>query len=189
MKVQQVIGVGALLGAVLLGAVLLWYTTPEVEPLEGSADPLSAQHTRENQATKSKRLTEEGQDGLPAVEVEHEERPPFSMQAPPGAIGPSTRPFASPEAAASFVEDRVLDLFAAVSPELDPETIHKSCVPDGRTCTFEGPWPGDDFLREWLRAIAEGRTSLAQMDGVRFSEFKPVEVDGQRKFVLTAHAP
>jgi hypothetical protein len=87
------------------------------------------------------------------------------------------------------VEDRVLDLFASVSPELDPKTIHKSCAPDGRTCTFEGPWPGDDFLREWLRAISEGRTSLAKMDGVRFSEFKPVEEDGQRKFVLIAHAP
>jgi hypothetical protein len=87
------------------------------------------------------------------------------------------------------VEDRVLDLFAAVSPELDPKTIHKSCAPDGRTCTFEGPWPGDDFLSEWLRAITDGRTSLAKMDGVRFSEFKPVEEDGQRKFVLTAHAP
>lgn len=114
---------------------------------------------------------------------------PFQMTAPPGAIPPSTHPFESPEAAAAFVEDRVLDLFAAVTPELDPKAIHKSCEPDGRTCTFEGPWPGDDFLRDWLRAIADGRTGNDKMQGVKFSEFKPVDEGGQRRFVLIAHAP
>lgn len=111
------------------------------------------------------------------------------MTAPPGAIPPSTRPFDSPEAAASFVEGRVLELFAAVSPHIDPKSIHKTCVSDGRVCTFEGPWPGDDFFLDWLRAISEGRTGQEALDGVMFSEFKPVDTDGERRFVLTAHAP
>lgn len=113
----------------------------------------------------------------------------FHMSAPPGAIPPSTRPFDSPEAASTFVEGRVLGLFEAVAPQVDPKSIEKRCEPDGRICTFEGPWPGDDFLRQWLHAISEGRTGLEAMDGVRFSEFRPVEVEGQRRFFLKAHAP
>jgi hypothetical protein len=104
-------------------------------------------------------------------------------------IPPSTRAFATPEEASAFVEGKVFDLFAAVAPELDRASITKECSADGRRCTFEGPWPGDDFMKRWLHAIADGRTGPAAMDGVKFSKFSPVGDGEDRTFVIIAHAP
>ena len=99
------------------------------------------------------------------------------------------RAFGSPEEAETFVAGRVTELFAAVAPEIDPADIERECSDDGRRCTFRGPWPGDDLFARWTRAIADGRTGLAEMQGVTFSSFKKVDDGGEPGFVIEANAP
>lgn len=109
-----------------------------------------------------------------------------------GGHGPDPalhREFATPEEAEAFVTRNVLELFAVVTPEIDPASITAACTADGRHCTFEGPWPGDDLLRRWLQAIAAGETGPADLEGVTFSTLRPERRDDTRVFVLEAHAP
>ena len=94
-------------------------------------------------------------------------------------IPPSSRMFESPAAASAFVEARFMELLALVAPEVDPKEITRTCQEDGRICTFEGPWPGNELLKNWIRAVSDGRTGPEQLDGVMFSEFAAVEVDGE----------
>jgi hypothetical protein len=112
----------------------------------------------------------------------------------PGAAPPVPaelhRTFDSTVEAERFVEDRVLELLLALEPGLDPTTLAHACSDDGRHCSFEGPWLGDDLTKRWVRAIAEGRTSLETMQGVRFSGLsKQTRPDGREVFVIGAHAP
>lgn len=94
-----------------------------------------------------------------------------------------------PAAASAFVEEQVLELLAVVAPEADPKDFARHCTGEGRTCTFEGPWPADDFFERWVLAIADGRTGIDAMEGVTISRFERVEQDGEVLLVLEAHLP
>lgn len=104
-------------------------------------------------------------------------------------IPPSTRPFDSPDQASSYVRGKVMDLLAAIAPEIRPEDVQMECDPDGRICRFWAPWPGDDLLKRWLKAITEGRTSQEAMGGVMFSRFAPVQTGDVTELEIEAHAP
>ncbi|MCB9684789.1 MAG: hypothetical protein H6738_14690 [Alphaproteobacteria bacterium] len=174
----------AVLFALLAGAVLvaiLWVTTPSPTP-----PPVN------DRRPSTARSAPVSSPAAPSPSTE----PDAATQAPPDldawrqAPDPAThREFDTPEEAEAFVTRNVTELFAVVWPEIDPATITAACTVDGRHCTYEGPWPGDDFLKRWLVAISEGRTGPADMEGVTFSTFRPEERGEERIFVLEAHAP
>jgi hypothetical protein len=101
-------------------------------------------------------------------------------------VGPSTAAFASPDEAERYVRTRVEGLLGQIAPEVRPEDLEEDCADDGRTCTYHAPWPGDDLLKRWLKAIAEGRTSSEALGGVKFTRFAKTD-DGRLEIV--AHAP
>lgn len=182
----------ALLLVAAIGAWLLYATRPSTGAPQAPPAPRPSRTTAEA-------------DPLPGLgdDLElHDEphvRPSSPSAAPPEEGGPrrgstqrippSVRPFDSPAAASAFIETQVLELFAAVSPDTDPKSIHKTCEPDGRICTFELPWPGDDFFKDWIRAISAGKTGPDKLDGVMFSEFEPVDDGDGKRLVVVAHAP
>lgn len=106
-----------------------------------------------------------------------------------GAALPPLPDLDDPELAAAFVEARVLDLLGQIAPEIPAAEIHKRCSDDGKLCTFSAPWPGDDLVPRWVRAIGDGRTGKDRLQGVTFSRFGPVERDGQKWLEIDAAAP
>lgn len=176
--VAGLVAVGA--GAVLVA--VLWATTPSPTP-----SPSRPTHPPpRNPPAAPAPATSPGQvaqDGASA-------QPPPDLDAWRQASDPAThREFDTPEEAEAFVTRNVHELFAVVWPEIDPATITSTCTADGRHCTYEGPWLGDDFLKRWLVAISEGRTGPADMEGVTFSTFRPEDRGGEHVFVIEAHAP
>lgn len=99
------------------------------------------------------------------------------------------REFPTSTEAEAFVDERVLAVLAAIEPDLDPTAVAHECSGDGRHCVFEGPWLGEDLTRKWVGAIAEHRTSLDALEGVRFSSLRQEARDGRTVFVIEAHAP
>lgn len=204
MRAARQIGFGV--AAAVAAAVLWWWMQPTAElggasgaasgageataalaPRADGADPGGAAAS----AASGARRRGDGAVGDPPVDGPGSapaapNRPQMSLDV---KIPPSTRPFGSPEEASDFIEAKVFGLFGAVAPELERRNITRDCTPDGRECTFEGPWPGDDFMVRWLRAISDGRTGPDALDGVKFSKFGPTGDGANRHFVIVAHAP
>lgn len=205
MRHARQIGFG-LVALVLGAAAWLWLTSgvggadPAGEPAKPgpvAADPGEGARDPSGPPGRAERAEIAAPDGgdEPAGEGAGGQRPlravkPLeAIRMPPHLIPRSTRPFASAEAASDFVEDRVVELMGAVVPEADWRGMARECEPDGRTCTFVGPWPGDDFVQRWLEAISQDRTGLDELDGVRFSVLEPIVRDGEKQLRMRAHAP
>jgi hypothetical protein len=176
------------LAVALLGAIALFSrppTRPSSTPAPRPAPPAAA----------ARPALPPPATGAPAGLRTRRFEPDEEHAALPATSGPPVpvelqRPHDGPLAAEAFVEDRVLELLLAIEPTLDPATLAHGCTDDGRHCTFEGPWLGDDFVRRWVKAISEGATSLEALEGVRFTGFRSEDrADGRRVFVLEAHAP
>jgi hypothetical protein len=176
--------------AVMIGAGLwMWLTgtstvagPSESEPMPNAADPAAAPDLAE---VDPEAPADPAQAAAPRPAHDF----PASIEVPAERIPRSVKPFSTAAEASDFVEGRVTALLSAVDPDLDVEHLERDCSPDGRVCTFYGPWPGDDFLKAWLIAISEQRTGIEALEGVRFSVFKPIEEGGERRLMLTAHAP
>ncbi len=122
-----------------------------------------------------------------AAEAAEEEAPAGVEPAPEAAAGAD---FAEPEERMDFLDRNVIEWLAVVAPEVDPRDVDRTCAPDGRSCTFTGPWPGDDLLARMIRAQGSGEATREDLEGVTFSKLRPEEDEaGNRIFVLEAHAP
>jgi hypothetical protein len=190
MKYAREIGFG--LVAVLLGAAVWMWLTAGTTGTGTVSDPASPAEVTARSAPEP--AEEEVAAAAPSPEAVV--RPPpgpraplSSIEVPPERIPRSTRPFSTPDEASAFVEDRVATLLSSIDPSLDVDHMERECTPDGRVCTFYGEWPGDDFVTRWMQAIGDGRTGLEVLEGVRFSTFKPIEEGGEKRMMLTAHAP
>jgi hypothetical protein len=119
---------------------------------------------------------------------------PHAALPEPGTAPPvgaqERRTYATPFEAEQFVEEKVVGLLVLLDATVDLGAVAHACTEDGRHCTFEGPWLGDQFLKNWVRAISNGTTSLDALGGVRFSGLRAeTRPDGTKVFVLEAHAP
>ena len=105
--------------------------------------------------------------------------------------GPTPDGFNGPRAQerAALLEDRVVNLLTTVAPELDGMAVSRTCSANGRTCTFEGPWPGDDFAVRWVETLASGELHSDDMDGVTFQTFERQGGAEGDRFVITAEQP
>lgn len=90
------------------------------------------------------------------------------------------------EARTRRIEQSVLNVLIGVAPELDEQDIQRSCSADGRRCTFEGPWPGNDFFGRWVQAIDDGMLTREDTAGVTFRRFEPVDTQEGRIFRIVA---
>lgn len=78
----------------------------------------------------------------------------------------------------------------AIAPDLDLAGVARDCDPLARRCTFEGPWPGDDTLGRWVRALSDDRLRTEDLEGVTFRTFEPVDTpSGERLFRIVAVPP
>ena len=108
-----------------------------------------------------------------------------------GGAGATAAGFRGPRAEerAALLEERVVELLVTVAPELDGVPITRSCTENGRTCTFEGQWPGDDFAGRWVDALASGVLEDDTLGGATFSTFERVEGGDGERFQIEARQP
>lgn len=83
----------------------------------------------------------------------------------------------------------MVDLLTTVAPELEGVAVSRTCAPSGRSCTFEGPWPGDDFALRWVEALADGTLGSETLGGVTFGTFEQVSGPEGDTFLIVADQP
>ncbi len=167
--------------------------TPGVPPSptphrSAETPPAEQAAARQARAPRTGRLDPGARVALPA---DDRGAPAGAHDAVGGGAGSTAAGFRGPRAEerAAVLEERVVDLLVTVAPELDGVPIARSCTENGRSCTFEGPWPGDDFASRWVDALASGALEDDALGGATFSAFERIEgADGER-FQIEARQP
>lgn len=177
---------------VLLGAaaVAVWFVSAPA-PERPSSVPPPAAPSEGVRAAAPRLAAAPATDGLRTRRfLPDEDHAPLPSTTGPPVPEALRRPDATPLESERLVEDKVIELLGLLDPSLDLTAVAHGCTDDGRHCTFEGPWVGDEYVQRWVQAISDGRTSLEALEGVRFSNLTSRQrEDGARVFVLEAHAP
>ncbi len=180
----QRLGLGALVGAVLLALAWMGMRTVDAgPPIDVSSD---AEITR-SIPPKTEALEREASEGSLADPVAQAFGQGDTDEGMAGGDRLIKDGLTPGDRRANRVESSVHLVLGTVAPELDLSEVLRECTPDGRRCTFGGPWPGDDFLARWVRATSSGEISSEQLRGVTFEKFEPVDVeDGEGRFRIIA---